>query len=151
MRFAESWGRLVRKAILGLVAVLVLGVVASVAWATPEVTGVQLAKGTAGESASAKAHRHGDVIVRKITIAPGGSTGWHAHDGELVAVVESGTLTRIFGDCTSHVSRAGEAFVEKAGQRHVGLNLGTEPVVLYATYLLPSGSALSKKRKDPGC
>ena len=31
-----------------------------------------------------------DYIFREITIAPGGSTGWHSHDGELLGVVKEG-------------------------------------------------------------
>lgn len=40
---------------------------------------------------------------------------------------------------------AGTSFVEPAGSdhRHIGRNLGSEPVVLWVTYLLPQGSELS--------
>ena len=34
-----------------------------------------------------------DDILREITIDPGGSTGWHWHDGNLFGVVRQGTLT----------------------------------------------------------
>ena len=33
-----------------------------------------------------------DYVFREITIAPGGSTGWHSHDGELLGVVKEGVL-----------------------------------------------------------
>ena len=35
-----------------------------------------------------------DYITREITIQPGGSTGWHYHDGRVFGVVREGTLTR---------------------------------------------------------
>ena len=35
-----------------------------------------------------------DLIVRQITIAPGGSTGWHYHSGTLLGIVQKGTLNR---------------------------------------------------------
>ncbi len=44
------------------------------------------------------------------------------------------------------VSPAGTSFIEPSGKkhRHIGRNLGTEPVVLWVTYLLPPhGSELS--------
>ena len=44
-------------------------------------------------------------------------------------------------------------FIEPAGEQHVhiGRNLGTEPVVLYVAYVLPTGSPLSLDADDPGC
>jgi hypothetical protein len=42
---------------------------------------------------SQSTHNGYDYITRDITISPGGSTGWHWHDGELVGVVKQGTLT----------------------------------------------------------
>ncbi|MFD3666053.1 cupin domain-containing protein, partial [Streptomyces sp. NPDC058659] len=94
-----------------------------------------------------------DVVVRTITIAPGGSTGWHHHPGQLVAVVQAGTLTRTLDDCSVEVTSAGAAFVEASGGKHVhvGRNLGTEPVVLYVTYLLPKGAPLSIDEPAPAC
>jgi quercetin dioxygenase-like cupin family protein len=41
-----------------------------------------------------------DYIVRDITIAPGGSTGWHWHDGTLTGTVKQGTLTHYASDCS---------------------------------------------------
>lgn len=69
-----------------------------------------------------------DYIVRETTIQPGGSTGWHDHDGTLYAVVEQGTLTRTESDrTTSHTHTAGTTIVEPSGTDHVhiGRNLGT--------------------------
>jgi hypothetical protein len=40
---------------------------------------------------------------------------------------------------------------ERGGHVHVGQNQGAEPVVLYVTYLLPSGSAPATEATDPGC
>ncbi|MGW0117321.1 cupin domain-containing protein [Streptomyces sp. NPDC003327] len=86
-----------------------------------------------------------DVVVRTITIPPGAATPWHHHPGPLIAVIQSGRLTRLFGDGSVHVVSAGEAFVEQPGRDHVhlGHNLGTEPVVLYVTALLPAGAPLT--------
>lgn len=42
-----------------------------------------------------------DDILREITIDPGGSTGWHWHDGNLFGVVRQGTLTHNLADCST--------------------------------------------------
>ncbi|MGW0363520.1 cupin domain-containing protein [Streptomyces sp. NPDC002990] len=82
---------------------------------------------------------------REIVIAPGACTGWHYHRVQLDAVVRSGTLTRVLHDETVEVHPAGATFVEPAGilHTHLGHNLGTEPVVLYVTPLLPEGTPFS--------
>jgi quercetin dioxygenase-like cupin family protein len=127
----------------------------SVAWASPSsgVSGTVLAVGTSAGTIAARSRGTTDVVVRRIVIEPGGTTGWHHHTGELVAVVLTGTLTRQLDDCSIETSTAGQAFVEPAGRHHVhnGRNLGTEPVELYVTYLIPAGDPLSVDRSDPGC
>ncbi|GGZ43417.1 cupin [Streptomyces inusitatus] len=135
-----------------------LGLIAtapSVANATPGsgVTGTVLAQGVSEKKLKLKAKGPTEVIVRTITIDPGGSTGWHYHDGQLLVLVQSGTLTRTLEDCSVEVTPAGTAFVEPAGpeHRHNGRNLGTEPVVLYLTYVLPKGSPLSVNVDAPSC
>ena len=50
-----------------------------------------------------------DYISREITIQPGGSTGWHYHDGRVFGVVREGTLTRTIADCSVVVSPTGSA------------------------------------------
>lgn len=125
------------------------------AWAASGsgVTGTVLAEGTSAGTVSARSRGATDVVVRRIVIDPGSTTGWHYHTGELIAVVLHGTLTRQLDDCSVEVSTAGEAFVEPAGRRHVhiGRNLGAEPVELYVTYLIPDGDPLSIEKADPGC
>jgi quercetin dioxygenase-like cupin family protein len=135
--------------------VSVLAVVPSAAIATPGsgVTATILAKGTSDQGLKIKTKGRTDVVVRTITIEPGGSTGWHYHQGKLIAVVQSGTLTRTMADCSVETATAGQSFVEPDGANHVhiGRNLGTVPVVLYVTYILPEGAPLSVDAPDPGC
>ncbi len=84
-----------------------------------------------------------EVTLRRIVIAPGGSTGWHHHGGHVQGLVASGTLTRILADCTRDVSPAGTWVTEEPGGDHVGLNLGPDPVVLLVTYVTPDDAPLS--------
>jgi len=110
-----------------------------------------LARGTAPNGIAVGNRGATEVIVREVTIAPGGSTGWHYHPGAVVAVVRSGTLTRTLHDCSTEVTTAGTAIVEPGGRAHShnGRNLGTEPVVLVATYVLPAGQPLSQAVPAP--
>ncbi|MGX9788160.1 cupin domain-containing protein [Mycobacterium sp. MMS18-G62] len=94
-----------------------------------------------------------DYITREITIQPGGSTGWHYHDGRVFGVVREGTLTRTMSDCTDVVSDTGAAVIEDSGSNHVhnGRNLGPVPVKLWVDYIQPAGTPLAVEVPDPGC
>lgn len=119
----------------------------AVASATPSsgVSGVIISKVTVGGH---------DYILRRITIQPGGTTGWHWHDGTLYAYIEQGTLTHTDSDCTTtNIYGEGAAFVEPSGSNHVhiGRNLSTTPLVLDVLYVDPAGSPLSEDAPNPGC
>src|SRR3954447_25389166 len=94
-----------------------------------------------------------NYITREITIQPGGSTGWHYHDGRVFGVVREGTLTRTMADCTDVVSPTGSAVTEDSGADHVhiGRNLGPVLVVLWVDYIEPAGNPQAVDVPDPGC
>ena len=94
-----------------------------------------------------------DYITREITIQPGGSTGWHYHDGRVFGVVREGTLTRTMKDCSVVVSPEGSAVTEDSGadHTHIGRNLGPGPLVLWVDYIEPVGTPLAVDMPDPGC
>ena len=88
----------------------------------------------------------GEVVVQEITIGPGGTTGWHSHPGPVVVVVKQGTITYIRsagGECVGTPYSAGTAFVDPGqGHAHTAFNLGTENLVLIATYFdVPAGGS----------
>jgi len=95
----------------------------------------------------------GVATARRITIVPGGTTGWHFHDGRIVGIVESGTLTHPGSDCKPVVYRAGQVIVEPEGKgnTHRGQNLTTQPVVLDVVYLLPKGAPFFEDAAAPPC
>ncbi|MET7367175.1 cupin domain-containing protein [Streptomyces sp. NPDC005566] len=145
-----------RKVMLVGACVSALGLVPAAAVATPGsgVSGTVVAVGTSEGKLKVKAPKgRTDVTFRTITVEPGGSTGWHTHRGQLIVVVKSGTLTRTLHDCSVEVTPAGTSFIEPSGtkHRHIGRNLGTEPVVLWVTYLLPQGSELSDDADAADC
>lgn len=139
--------RLYRIALAATSAALVLGLAPATAAATPSegVTGEILAQATVGGQ---------DYILRRITIAPGGTTGWHFHDGMLYGLVTEGTLTHYKSDCTTDgIYNAGGTIVEPSGHGyvHMGRNLGPTPMVLHVLYVNPVGSPLSEDAPAPGC
>ncbi|MGW0774192.1 cupin domain-containing protein [Streptomyces sp. NPDC002835] len=145
----------VRTALLLTACTAALAVVPSAANATPGhgVTGTVLAQGRTEGRVDITAKGSTDVVVRTLTIEPGGSTGWHHHPGQVLAVVRSGTLTRTLDDCSLEITEPGGVVLEPAGarHRHIGRNLGTEPVVLYVTYFVPADSPLSLDEDAPAC
>jgi quercetin dioxygenase-like cupin family protein len=111
-----------------------------------EDVGVKVKFDRDGNTVVSNAPDAGEVVVQEITIAPGGTTGWHSHPGPVVVVVKAGTLTYIrdaSGVCTSTPYSAGTAFVDPGqGHAHTAFNLGAENLVLYATYFdVPAGGS----------
>lgn len=140
----SAFGRMA-AAVLGSLTLVVA--LAGPASATPGhgVTGRTISQKTAGGT---------DYILREITVAPGGATGWHYHDGTLYALVTKGTFTHNASDCSvDGLYEAGDKILEPAGSGnvHIGRNLGTTPVVLRVLYVLPHGSPLSRDAANPGC
>ncbi len=137
------------------VMVVGLGLLTTAAQATPAsgVTGTVLARGTMTDHVQLTTDGATDLIVRQITIAPGGSTGWHYHPGTLLGIVQKGTLTHTNAACQSVSYPAGQSLVEPGGSGavHIGRNLGVEPVELYVTYVNPAGSQLAVDAPNPGC
>ena len=126
---------------------LILTLGTPLAGATPTIgaQAVTLSKQTVGGT---------DYIVSDITLAPGGSTGWHWHRGEIYGVVKSGTLTHYSSECQQDgVYQAGDPIRDPTGPDHVHLarNLGTEPVVLEVTYVDPAGAPTADSVPNPGC
>ncbi|NEW40851.1 cupin domain-containing protein [Nocardia cyriacigeorgica] len=90
---------------------------------------------------------------RRITIAPGGTLGWHYHDGNVLAVVTAGEVTRSETDCVPITYSAGQGLSETVGPDHVhvGRNLGSEPAELYVAYLNRAGEPLFVDAPAPDC
>lgn len=130
------------------------GAVAATSALTPGVANATPSSGVSATTISQRTFLGVDYIERQITIQPGGSTGWHWHDGTLYAYVEKGWLTHTDADCgTTKVYSDGTSFVEPSGADnvHIGRNLGTEPLVLDVLYVDPAGSPLSEDAPNPGC
>lgn len=154
------------KTVIQIVAVLAV-IVSSVVWvgtskATPGsgVTAQLLGAGTLPEPVSVKI-KDGSKInmdvtqiqTYKITIAPGGYTGWHQHGGPHMIVVASGSLTYYEGHdptCTGVVYSAGSTILDPGFDTHFVRNEGTVEVVTYVTQLLPENGVFRIDVPSPG-
>lgn len=95
-----------------------------------------------------------DFIVSDITIAPGGSTGWHTHRGVIYGIVKVGELSHYSADCTQDgIYGVGDPITDPTGPDHVhtARNLGTTPAILEVTYIDPAGAPTSDSAPNPGC
>ncbi|OBG29502.1 cupin [Mycobacterium sp. 852002-51057_SCH5723018] len=147
MGHSPGAGRQVRLSGPAALAVVVATLCACQASATP-------ARGIQSVMLNQTSLNENDYLTGDITIAPGGSTGWHWHDGKLIGVVRQGTLTHNASDCsTDGVYNAGDTIIEPAGADHVhlGRNLGAVPTILQVIYVNPPGKPLAEDAPNPGC
>ena len=77
-----------------------------------------------------------DALTVEITLAPGGTGGWHSHAGPLITIVKQGTLTLIDTGCMPHEVSAGHAAI-LSGSTTKDENRGTTPVTFEVTFLVP--------------
>ena len=85
-----------------------------------------------------------DIAIVKVVIKPGGSTGWHQHPGVVLLPVKAGAVSEYHQDCHKTVYKAGKGFVESDGDVHLVRNEGDVDAVLYATFVIPTGTPPEK-------
>ena len=71
-----------------------------------------------------------EVTMLKVTILPGGSTGWHKHEFPVFAYVLKGTLTVELENGKAFQFLENSSFSEVFNPFHNGINKGSENVVL---------------------
>ena len=95
-----------------------------------------------------------DVVMAQITVNPSGSSGWHAHPGGAIVVVQTGSLTvyrSIGSQCQVETYGAGQAFVELPGEVDQVINTGAIPYVLFVTFPhVPPGAPARVDLPNPG-
>jgi quercetin dioxygenase-like cupin family protein len=151
MKRALRWA-LASVVLAGVVTAMTLGTSA----ATPPVglTNVPLARGTNASDGTIPLKAGSDVAVAQITVAPGGSSGWHSHPGGAIVVVQHGSLTvyrSVGSECQSTTYTAGQAFVERPGEVNQVINAGADPYTLFVTFpRVPQGASARTDEPDPG-
>jgi quercetin dioxygenase-like cupin family protein len=95
-----------------------------------------------------------DVVMRQLTFAPGGSSGWVSHPGPQYVIVTQGTISVYEADdvtCTAQRFSAGEGFVGIPGDVHILRNEGAAPATFVVTFLdVPVGGAFRIDAPRPG-
>jgi quercetin dioxygenase-like cupin family protein len=101
-----------------------------------------------------------DVTIEKVTIPPGGHTGWHSHPGPSFAIVtegqikytsfteKEGCVERVFGP-----DEPEQVLFEPPNQVHLARNEGDIDVVAYVTrFNIPVGGKITDSSPgNPGC
>ena len=85
-----------------------------------------------------------DIVTQSISIAPGGSTGWHSHPGPVFVTVRAGALRIVYANdrrdrhCLGTTYNAGQSFIDRGDENvHTAYAVGPTGVELWATYLVP--------------
>ena len=94
----------------------------------------------------ASTHGKADVAVYKVTIGPGGSSGWHHHPGVVLVSVKSGAVTRYNHQCDKTVYKAGKGFA-KSRQTDACAEQDKGEAVL-VTFIVPSSTTEAGLRID---
>ncbi|HVL85123.1 MAG TPA: cupin domain-containing protein [Pseudonocardia sp.] len=107
---------------------------------SPAAGPVQIGSGTVEGPVSLETTGPSVFSVRTVTVPPGGSTGWHRHDGTEMSIVTAGEITLVRADgCAEETLSAGDAVFVPDRQVHLARNDGTEPAEIVVTYLLAPG------------
>jgi quercetin dioxygenase-like cupin family protein len=95
-----------------------------------------------------------DIVVLKITVAPGGSAGWHSHPGGAIVIVQQGDITvyeSVGNHCDITAYTHGQSFIERPGEVDQVVNAGTTDYVLVAVFPgTPVGGSSRIDQPDPG-
>lgn len=147
-----------------LLAVALVVVLAGTALATPAiqpVTGTFLSRSTLSESVhfntgevKFQTKAPVDFVVQTITFGVGSSSGWHSHPGVVMVSITSGVMRHYAADCSYETLGAGQAFVESGSHASLVQQVGTSPVVVHVTYVVPAGltdAQLRQNQPNPGC
>jgi quercetin dioxygenase-like cupin family protein len=112
------------------------------------------ARGTYMSHGTLPLEQGADIVVAKITVLPGGSSGWHSHPGGAIVVVQSGEVTlytSVGNHCDVTVYTQGQSFVERPGEVNQAVNAGSAPYVLFVTFPgVPVGGSARIDQPNPG-
>lgn len=115
-------------------------------------TSTGIARGTLAAALNYDILSGTDILNQTVTIAPGGTTGWHSHPGTTIVQVSQGTGTFQHDDCTTTTYPTGTVLVDFPRQVHQFRNDGTIPLVFHVTYTnVPAASVFRLDEAAPRC
>jgi len=84
-----------------------------------------------------------ETVLVEGTLPVGGREGRHTHPGTLVGYVRSGTITLEHESRSPVVYEAGDSFEVEPDKIHEGINTGSTPVVVIATFIVEKGKPMT--------
>jgi len=93
-----------------------------------------------------------EVGVDRLTVQPGGYSGWHAHPAPVFITVISGEIQWYDGAnpvCPSVTYRAGQSFIEQANHAHDVRNVTGTPAVFIGVRISPEGVPFRIDQRKP--
>ena len=91
-----------------------------------------------------------DVAVDRLTVAAGGTSGWHAHPAPIFVTVTAGEIQWYDGSlCTAKTYHAGESFIEQAYRVHLVRNTSGASAEFTAVRLAPTGVPVRIDAPEP--
>src|ERR1051326_4457315 len=88
-----------------------------------------------------------EAVLVRVEIPAGGREGRHTHPGLAIIHVEEGTLSLDYEGKPTTDYKAGDSAVIEAGKIHEGINKGSTPVKVIATFVIPKGATLTAPAK----
>ncbi len=124
--------------------------------ATPPagLTSQVLGRGTYMSDGTLPLEQGEEIVVSRITVVPGGSSGWHSHPGGAIVVLQQGELTiyRSVGNhCDITTYTQGQSFIERPGDVVDAVNTGSINFILFVTFPgVPVGGSSRIDQPNPG-
>src|SRR5260370_23037913 len=124
--------------------------------ATPPagLTSQVLGRGTYMSDGTLPLEQGEEIVVSRITVVPGGSSGWHSHPGGAIVVLQQGELTiyRSVGNhCDITTYTQGQSFIERPGDVVDAVNTGSIHFILFVTFPgVPVGGSSRIDQPNPG-
>ena len=83
------------------------------------------------------------IVTAAVDIPAGGREGRHTHPGAVVGYIQEGVLTLDYEGQPNTTYKAGDSFYIEAGKIHEGINNGTSPVKIIASFVVEKGKPLT--------
>ena len=88
-----------------------------------------------------------EAVLVRVETPVGGREGRHTHPGLLIIYVVEGTLSLDYEGKPTTDYKPGDSVVVEAGKIHEGINKGSTPIKVIATFVIPTGATLTAPAK----
>jgi quercetin dioxygenase-like cupin family protein len=88
-----------------------------------------------------------EAVLVRVEIPVGGREGRHTHPGLVIIHVEEGTLSLDDEGKPTTDYKPGDSVAVEAGKIHEGINKGSTPIKVIATFVIPKGVTLTAPAK----